>query len=98
MAEEGLLSVIVPVYQVEDYLRACVDSLLRQTVPVEIWLVDDGSTDASGQICDDYAAQNARVHVIHKGNGGSSSARLAGIRAAQGEYLAFVDSDDRQHD
>lgn len=95
MAEEtGLLSIIVPVYQMEGFLRACVDSLLRQSVPLEVILVDDGSTDGSGAICDAYAARDARVRVIHKENGGSSSARLAGIRAARGAFLAFVDSDD----
>ena len=92
--EKGLLSILVPVFQVEHYLRDCVDSLLRQSIPCEIWLVDDGSTDNSGAICDDYAMTDERIHVIHKENGGSSSARLAGIQAANGEYLAFVDSDD----
>lgn len=92
--EKGLLSILVPVFQVEHYLRDCVDSLLRQSIPCEIWLVDDGSTDNSGAICDDYAMTDERIHVIHKENGGLSSARLAGIQAANGEYLAFVDSDD----
>ena len=92
--KNGLLSILVPVYQVEKYLRDCVDSLLCQSVPLEIWLVDDGSTDGSVAICDAYARMDARVRVIHKQNGGLASARLAGIEAARGEYLAFVDSDD----
>ena len=91
---DRLLSVLVPVYQVADVLRDCVDSLLRQTVPLEIILVDDGSTDGSATICDDYAREDVRVRVIHKENGGLASARLAGIDAARGDYLAFVDSDD----
>ena len=94
MIEKGLLSILVPVYQVEDYLKACVDSLLRQAVPMELILVDDGSTDRSPAICDAYAKMDQRVRVIHKQNGGPSSARLAGIAAARGEYLAFMDSDD----
>ncbi|MCI6086301.1 MAG: glycosyltransferase [Selenomonas sp.] len=94
MLEKGLLSIVIPVYQSEPYLGECVESLLQQTVPIEIWLVDDGSTDGSSEICDDYEEKYACIHVIHKENGGSSSARVAGIRAAQGEYVAFVDSDD----
>lgn len=89
------VSVIVPVYNAEKYLRACVDSILAQTVTeLECILVDDGSTDASPAICDEYAARDSRVKVIHKPNGRASSARNAGIRAARGEYIAFVDSDD----
>ena len=89
------VSVIVPVYNAEKYLRACVDSILAQTVTeLECILVDDGSTDASPTICDEYAARDSRVKVIHKPNGRASSARNAGIRAARGEYIAFVDSDD----
>ncbi len=90
-----LISVIVPVYNVASYLRRCVDSILGQTYEnLEIILVDDGATDNSGAICDAYAAKDFRVQVIHKPNGGLSSARNAGIDAARGEYLAFVDSDD----
>lgn len=90
-----LISVIVPVYNVEKYLHRCVDSILNQTYEnLEILLVDDGSTDGSGAICDEYAQRDSRVRVIHKENGGLSSARNAGIDAAKGEYLAFVDSDD----
>lgn len=95
MDRETLISVIVPVYNVETYLPRCVDSILAQTdVRLEIILVDDGSPDGSGAICDAYAAKDTRVRVIHKENGGLSSARNAGIEAARGEYLAFVDSDD----
>ncbi len=90
-----LISVIVPVYNVEPYLRRCVDSILAQTYEdLEIILVDDGATDSSGAICDEYAGKDLRVRVIHKPNGGLSSARNAGIDVAKGEYLAFVDSDD----
>lgn len=90
-----LISIIVPVYKVEAYLARCVDSLLAQTYPnIEILLVDDGSPDRCGVICDEYAAKHPHVHAIHKENGGLSSARNAGIDAASGEYLGFVDSDD----
>lgn len=89
------ISVIVPVYQVEPYLRACVNSILEQTDPdFEVILVDDGSTDGSGRICDEYARRDPRITVIHKSNGGLSSARNAGIEQAHGAYLAFADSDD----
>ena len=89
------VSVIVPVYNAEKYLNQCVDSILAQTITeLECILVDDGSTDSSPAICDEYAARDSRVKVIHKPNGRASSARNAGIRAAQGEYIAFVDSDD----
>ena len=89
------ISVIVPVYNVESYLARCVDSILAQTYQnLEIILVNDGSRDASGSICDAYAQKDSRITVIHKENGGLSSARNAGIDAASGEYLTFVDSDD----
>lgn len=95
MEARPLISVIVPVYKVEDYLGRCVDSLLSQTYDnLEIILVNDGSPDNSGKICDDYAARDCRIRVIHKENGGLSSARNAGIDIARGEYLGFVDSDD----
>ena len=95
MTREPLLSVIVPVYNVEEYLARCVDSILQQTYRnLEVILVDDGATDASGAICDAYAASDCRVKVLHKENGGLSSARNAGLEAATGEYIAFVDSDD----
>ena len=93
--ETELISVIVPVYNVERYLRRCVDSILHQTdQDLEVLLVDDGSTDASGAICDEYAAQEERVTAVHQKNGGLSAARNAGLERAQGTYLCFVDSDD----
>ena len=95
MEQKPLLSVIVPVYKVEAYLPQCVDSLCSQTYPnLEIILVDDGSPDRCGALCDDYARRDSRFRVIHKENGGLSDARNAGIEAATGEYLAFADSDD----
>lgn len=90
-----LVTVVVPVYNVEKYIRRCVDSLLAQDVPpLEIILVDDGATDNSGCICDEYASRCDYVHVIHKPNGGLSSARKAGWQQAHGELIVFVDSDD----
>lgn len=95
MDEKELISVIVPVYNVEQYLPACVFSLMAQTWQnLEILLVDDGSTDGSGALCDDFAVMDSRVRVIHRENGGLSAARNTGIEAAQGSYLTFVDSDD----
>ena len=92
---EARVSIIVPVYQVEKYLRLCVESLLRQTYSnLQIILVDDGSPDRCGQICDEFARQDARVCVVHKTNGGLSDARNAGLAAATGDYFVFVDSDD----
>lgn len=89
------ISVIVPVYNTEPYLKPCLDSLLAQTVPgLEILLVDDGSTDRSGAICDEYAEKDPRLTVIHQANGGVASARNAGLEAARGEWLGFVDADD----
>ena len=89
------ISIIVPVYNVEKYLNKCVDSILNQTFKeFELILVDDGSPDNSGAICDQYAKKDSRVKVIHKENGGLSSARNAGIEVAQGKYLGFIDSDD----
>lgn len=93
--KEPFYSIIVPVYNVEKYLPQCVDSILRQTYEdFEVILVDDGAKDRSGEICDEFAAKDERVSVIHKQNGGLSSARNAGIREAQGKYILFVDSDD----
>lgn len=92
---EKLISVIVPVYNVEAYLRKCVDSICAQTYRnLEIILVDDGSPDNCGAICDEYARKDPRVKVIHKKNGGLSDARNAGLDICNGEYVAFVDSDD----
>lgn len=89
------ISVIVPVYNVEKVLYHCIDSILNQIFnDFELILVDDGSTDNSGRICDEYAGKDTRAKVIHKQNGGVSSARNAGIEAAKGEYICFVDSDD----
>ena len=95
MDQSILISVIIPVYNVEQYLPRCVDSILAQTYRnLEIILVDDGTKDDSDKICDEYAAKDTRIKVIHKENGGLSSARNAGIDIARGEYLGFVDSDD----
>lgn len=89
------ISVIVPVYNAEKYLSQCIDSILRQDfTDFELLLIDDGSKDNSGFICDEYAQKDQRVKVFHKKNGGVSSARNLGIDNAQGEYIAFIDSDD----
>ena len=93
--EKELVSIIIPVYNVEDYLSRCVDSVINQTyAELEIILIDDGSTDSSKQICDSYRKKDPRIKVIHKENGGLSSARNAGIKESTGKYLMFVDSDD----
>lgn len=90
-----LISVIVPVYNAEKYLHRCVGSILAQTYTnLEIILVDDGSPDRCGEICDEYAAKDDRIRVIHQENGGLSAARNAGLDICTGEYIAFVDSDD----
>jgi len=90
-----LFSVIIPVYNVEQYLEACVDSVLASTYEnLEIILVDDGSTDGSGEICDRYVDRDSRISVIHKVNGGLSSARNAGLDVIHGDFVSFVDSDD----
>ena len=95
MAREELISVIVPVYNVRPYLEKCFDSIARQSYQnLEIILVDDGSTDGSGELCEDLSKRDGRVRVIHKKNGGLGSARNAGIDAARGAILSFVDSDD----
>ena len=89
------ISIIVPVYKVEGYLHECVNSILAQTYKnIEIILIDDGSPDSCPVICDRYAKQDSRVKVIHQSNGGLSDARNSGIRAATGDYVAFIDSDD----
>lgn len=93
--EKPLISVIVPVYKVEQYLHRCVDSILAQTYTnLEIILIDDGSPDRSGEICDEYAAKDSRIRVIHQENAGVSAARNAGLDVCTGEYIGFVDSDD----
>ena len=89
------ISVIVPVYKVEPYLHECVDSILAQTfTDFELILVDDGSSDNCGKICDEYAAKDSRIRVIHQENRGVSAARNAALDAAKGEFIAFIDSDD----
>ena len=89
------VSVIVPVYKVEKYIGKCIESILSQTFKdFELILVDDGSPDSSGAICDQYAQKDSRIQVIHKTNGGVSSARNVGISKSNGEWLCFVDSDD----
>lgn len=90
-----LLSIIVPVYNVKPYLKKCVESIINQTYKnLQILLVDDGSTDGSQDICDEYARKDSRIVVIHKENGGLSTARNEGMDRAKGEYITFVDSDD----
>ena len=90
-----LISIIVPVYNAEKYVNRCIKSILNQTYTnFELILVEDGSSDASGLLCDDWAKQDIRIKVIHKENGGASSARNCGLNMAVGEYITFVDSDD----
>ena len=90
------ISVIIPVYNVDGYLQRCLQSLEEQTIfdRLEIVLVDDGSTDASGALCDEFAARHENVRVFHKSNGGVSAARNDGIERATGNYYLFLDSDD----
>lgn len=91
----ALFSIIIPVYNVEAWLGRCLDSILSdRCTDIELILVDDGSTDGSGKICDEYAAFHANISVIHKENGGLSSARNAGLERASGEWVSFIDSDD----
>ena len=93
--ENPLISIIIPVYKVEKYLSQCLDSVLAQTfTDWECILVDDGSPDESGKICDEYALQDSRFRVIHQKNGGVSAARNTGLDKARGEWITFVDSDD----
>lgn len=93
--EKAVVSVIVPVYNVEKYLCQCVDSVLSQEYPhLEVILVDDGSSDSSPEICDNYALQDGRVKVIHKKNSGAAESRNIGLEEAKGEYVLFIDSDD----
>ena len=90
-----LVSVILPIYNVELYLKECIESVIGQSYKdLEIILVDDGSTDQSPYICDEYAKIDRRIKVIHKKNGGLGYARNSGMKVATGEYVAFVDSDD----
>jgi len=92
------VSVIVPVYNVQDYLSKCIDSIINQTYrDFELILIDDGSTDSCGEICDKYASSDNRVRVIHQSNSGPSAARNAGLDVAKGDYISFVDSDDYIH-
>mgnify|MGYP003490571510 FL=1 len=89
------VSIIVPIYKVEDYIRECIDSILAQMYPdFELILVDDGSPDSCGRICDDYAKRDNRIKVVHKVNGGLTSARNAGLEVAKGEWIMHVDGDD----
>lgn len=89
------ISIIVPVYNVEDYLERCIDSILSQTfIDYELILIDDGSTDSSGKLCDQYAKKDKRIRVFHKVNEGVSKARNLGLDVAKGNYISFVDSDD----
>ena len=95
MVETPLISVIITAYNVEKYIRQCIESLLAQTfASIEFILVDDGSTDRSGEICDQYAQQYERIQVIHRPNGGPSAARNAGLAIARGKYIGYVDGDD----
>lgn len=92
---QPLISVIVPCYNVEEYLPKCIESILNQTYRnLEILLVDDGSPDNCGRICDEYAAKDSRIRIIHKKNGGLSDARNAALDVMTGEYVTFIDSDD----
>ena len=95
MTSKPVVSIIVPVYNTEKFLHRCIDSILTQTyTDFELLLIDDGSKDSSGSICDEYAEKDSRVRVFHKENGGVSSARNLGLDNAQGEWITFVDSDD----
>ncbi len=93
--EDKLISIIVPIYKVEKYLKKCIESIMAQTHKnIEIILVDDGSPDKCGDICEEYSKKDSRIKVIHKVNGGLSDARNAGLAIAKGDYIGFVDSDD----
>ena len=98
MSEMPTISLIIPVYKVEKYLDSCMQTVVAQSYRnLEILLVDDGSPDNSGAMCDAWAQKDARIRVIHKPNGGLSSARNAGLDEATGEYVMFLDSDDTLH-
>ena len=93
--DEKLVSVIIPAYNIEDYIGRCLDSIISQTYKnLEIIVVDDGSRDRTGEILDNYAKKDRRIKVIHKENGGVSSARNKGIEVAEGDYIGFIDGDD----
>lgn len=95
MSDDSLISIIVPVYNTEQYLRRCLDSIIHQVYDnLEIIVVDDGSKDGCGAICDEYAQKDSRIKVIHQANAGQSRARNVGLDIAQGAYIGFVDSDD----
>lgn len=92
---KDLISIIVPVFNVEDYIKECLESIIKQTYTnLEILIIDDGSTDTSGQICDNYAKKDKRIKVIHQQNLGLSASRNKGIKLSKGKYLSFIDSDD----
>ena len=93
-----MISIIVPIYNAEQYLHRCIDSILAQSyIDFELLLIDDGSPDNCGAICDEYANQDSRVHVFHKENEGVSSARNLGMAHAQGDWITFIDADDYVH-
>ena len=95
---EDKISIIIPIYKVEDYISKCIKSVIAQSYHnLEIILIDDGSPDRCGDICDDYAERDSRIRVIHRQNGGISAARNSGLEVATGEYVLFVDSDDYIH-
>lgn len=97
-AKKCKVSIIVPVYNVEKYVERCIESIIKQSYKnLEIILIDDGSKDNSGKICDEYAQKDNRIKVIHKKNGGLSDARNTGLNIADGEYICFIDSDDYIH-
>ena len=94
-AQQPVCSIIIPVFNAEEYLKQCVESVLAQTCGYyELILVDDGSEDGSGELCDQYASGDRRIRVLHQKNSGRTLARNAGLRAAQGEYVVFFDSDE----
>ena len=93
--KQGLLSVIIPVYNAEPYLAKCIDSVLSQDVPLEVLLIDDGSIDGSANVCKRYAERDTRIRYFRKENGGVSSARNVGLDNMLGEFVTFVDSDDQ---
>ena len=96
--QKELISVIIPVYNVKTYLAECIESVIQQTYQnLEILLVDDGSTDGSADICDEFGRKDTRVKVFHKMNGGVASARNYGLVRAEGELVGFVDADDTLH-